>query len=203
MGTAYFNKEDVIKRLHNTICFYDGQPYIVDASTVKENEVKLLTFDQINSGVRSELIVDYTSDKFNYKSPRLGYMFHKKQSAVYISRLPDRNQSQGLNTHVLHTQPELNRYHSQWYFSKEFEDMLLNRYPSRSNAESLLSSGMATSVPISRNVALAHSRRGLLEIFYKGRPVACNLKGRGIELYDITERSYMAKLLANDGVLLG
>ena len=206
MGTAYFNREDIVKRLNGTICFYDGYPYYVDAGHHKENwgnNVRLMSFDDyVNNRVSNYQEVDYTSDKFNYKSPALGYMFHKKKEAVYVSRLPDRNQSQGLNPYTLHTQPSLDRY-SSWYFSPEFQDTLLDRYPSRSTAEAMLAGRTATSVPISRNVALGHYRRGLIEVFYKGRPVACNLKGRGIELYDLKEGPYMKKLLAKDGILVG
>ena len=203
MGTAYFNRDDIMKRLHGTICFYDGHPYYIGATSHSSGDkVFLIRFENIEKSF-SGIEVDYTDPKFDYKSPTLGYFFYKKKQAVYVSRSPDRTQSQGLNHYVLFTQPELSRYDSLWAWSSEFEDMLLNRYPNRSLAESMLVSGLATSVPISRNVAIAHSRRGLLEIYYKGRPVACNLKGRGIELYDLTERSYLAKILANDGILLG
>lgn len=206
MGTAYFNREDIVKRLGGTICFYAGHPYYVDAGHYKEklgNNVRLLTLENVVAGqVDTAQVVDYTSDLFNYKSPALGYMFYKKKEAVYVSRMPDRNQSQGLNPYTLHTQPQLDRY-AGWYFTRDFQDALLGIYPSRSAAEALLAGRSATSVPISRNVALGHTRRGLIEIFYKGRPVACNLKGRGIELYDIKEQSYMKSLLAKDGIMVG
>jgi len=200
MGTAFFNREDIKQRLAGTICFYDGLPYYVDAHNGVGNTVCIIKLTDVLVNPSKRMEVDYTSDKFNYKSPALGYFFRDRKEAVYVSRIPDRNQSQGLNPYVLYAESNNGRY---WYYTKEFEDMLLNRYDPRTTAEHLLTSGLATSVPISKNVALAHSRRGLLEVMYKGRPVACNFKGRGVELYDITEKNYMAKLLAKDGIMLG
>lgn len=204
MGTAYFNREDIRTRLGNTICFYDGLPYYVDAKVKEDNMVRVIRLADYASGDYDKgLLVDHRDEKFNYKSPPLGYLFYQQKNAVYVSRVPDRNQSQGLSWHVLHTNPNLGRYDSTWFYSRQMEDMLLGRYPGRATAESMLSSGLAASVPISRHVALSHSRRGLIEVYYRGRPVAANFKGRGIELYDINEKSYMSKTLANHGIIVG
>lgn len=202
MGTAYFNRKDVIQRLNGTTCFYDGKPYYIEADGNEGNYVNIITLIDVAVDPSKKLKVDYTDPKFCYKSPQLGYMFYQKKQAVYISRLPDRNQSQGLSQRVLYTQPDLPRY-SNWMYTQEMEDMLLGRYPGLATAKSMLTSGMATSVPISKDVALAHTRRGMLEVLYKGRPVAFNPMGRGTELYDITEKSYMAGLLAKSGIILG
>lgn len=202
MGTAYFNRKDVVQRLNGTICFYDGKPYYVWTDGGEGSYIFLTTLPDAVNNPHNRLKVEYTDPKFCYKSPQLGYLFHNKKDAVYVSRLPDRNQSQGLSQRVLYTQPALPKY-SHWMFTTEMEDMLLGRYAGLATAKSLLSAGLATSVPISKDVAIAYSRRGLLEVYYKGRPVACNLLNRGMELYDITEKSYMTKLLSKSGIILG
>lgn len=202
MGTAYFSREDVIRRLDGTICFYSGYPYYVSCGgSSKGDDVTLYALDKVSFD-KPAMTVKYTDPRFNYKSPSLGYMFYKKKQAVYISRLPDRNQSQGLSQRVLLVTPSIVDY-GRYTLTKEFEDMLLGIYPSRTVAEELLKNDLCSSVPISRNIALSHTRRGLLEICFKGRPIACNLKGRGFELYDLREKSYLSKLLANDGIFLG
>ncbi len=203
MGTAYFNREDVKKRLNSTICFFDKKPYYVTTDYTKDNMVNITPLATVVTTGEGKMEVDYTSNKFDYKSPPLGYMFNKRlKEAIYVSRSPDRQQSQGLSPYCLHTQPQIERY-DPFYVTQDFEDMLMGRYPGHATAESMLSAGLATSVPISRNVALALTRRGLMELFYKGRPIACNLKNRGFELYDYTERNYLSKLLINDGIILG
>ncbi len=202
MGTAYFSRKDIMLRLCDTICFYDGLPYYVQTHENSDNNVTIYRFADVERA-KNGMVVDYTDPKFNYKSPALGYFHYNKKDAVYVSRLPDRQQSQGLNSRVLRLKgAEINRYET-YYLTPEFEDMLLNRYVGSATAFNLIASGVSKAVPISRNVALSQTRRGLIEVFFKGRPVACNFKSRGIELYDLKDANYMAKTLASHGIHIG
>lgn len=189
MGQGYFAKQDVITRLHGTVCMYQGEPVVVwvnpEAPADQVDIVDLKTYDRYNPG-KKKRTVSYTDDTFDYKAMPLGYAWVEKRKAVYISRLPDRQQSQGLSQYVIRiTSKSEGDYIS--HTAPYMYDCIKGNYPSASQAISLVSNGAASSVPFDRRFAIGQVRRGVVTLQCRGKDVGLLQSGERFKLFAIKE----------------
>ena len=198
MGKAFFSKKDAFMRLHGTICIYDGKPvYCLLGS--EDGDFVLQAHDPAvygqATGKTIPKLVEYTDEKFVYKSPLLGYMFVNNQ-AVYVTRFPDRKQSQGLVDATLLAGGK--RFsHRFSVCSQSFVDCVLGNYPSYDAALQMVTQGSAISVPFSRRLAISTVRRNVISLLYRDKPIAVK-DGDSFRLFEIKENKIFRKLIEKE-----
>ena len=92
----YDTVEDATMRLNNTIVRYAGRPvHIVQVFKKRNSKYIWLKFEDLYDNNTYDVKLD--DDKWNFASPPLGYIQHTPDSSVYLLRLPERKQAQGLH----------------------------------------------------------------------------------------------------------
>lgn len=201
MGKELFNRDDVIKRLHQTICMYKGEPVYVTADC--EGRTKVLAYPLKEFGANracKPIVVNYTDDSFSYKSPPLGYIYYNDR-AFYLSRIPDRKQRQGLHQEVIFSVPTNDEVPwIEMLQSPEMHMCIMGRHPSLMDARVLIAKG-ARSVPISRNCAVQRlGKSSDMVLLYKGREIGISMGGKDFELYNCKEKGFLTKVLQREGI---
>lgn len=140
------DRDDVRRRLVDTICFYNGEPVYVNGSTGHTVEL----FDMTKKPLGR---VDYRSEKFDYRSAKVGYLNFEKQ-AWYLNRIPTRsNATWGISPQNLMAGFQGNRYPTTW--GKGMADCLKNKYPSFEECVRLITENGYVSWAFHRQFALA------------------------------------------------
>ena len=189
-------------RLHRTICIYDDEPVYVDAESAPgEHDVciyDILEYGRTrrHGGKFKSIVVKYTDPKFSYKSPILGYA-DTGTEAVYVTRLPDRRQSQGISYDNLRGNgTHLNNYME--LCSKPIYGCIKGIYLSLDEAIARVRSIDNGSCPFDRRLAVRSMRRDITALLYRGKEIGI-LEGRTKEprfrLFDIKERNILLKVL--------
>lgn len=179
MGQGYFAKQDVIMRLHGTVCMYAGEPVVVYVNEGQPAEMvdiyDLKTYNKYKHQESRKRTVQYTDDAFVYKAFPLGYAYHPEyKSAIYVSRLPDRQQSQGLGQYVIRTN---NGDYNINVHSPYMADCILGKHPCVAEAVQRVASGRANSCPFDRKFAVGQLRRGALTLSCRGKEVGLLVQG--------------------------
>ena len=206
MGRKFELAEDIVKRLHSTICLYKGKPvYVQYNGTASTTHVKICPVEQYNRIAPSGKIpweeIDYTQDIFRYKAFPLGYMNHLG-NAYYLSRIPYRYQWYGLNPDCINWEPaSVDPYYgnSTALFSEGFVKMIAREYPSLDDVEGLLYAGHK-SVAISPDVAIQKVKGRTVHLMFKGKNVGIKMGSSVFTLYDIPEAKFLRKILTAQGV---
>lgn len=201
--------DDVIKRLHGTICMYKGEPVYVmgyiDRSTggYSATHVQVCpvqSYDRYGSRDKKNSweIIDYTQDTFRYKAFPLGYVNHNGR-AYYASRIPNRYQYYGLSPDSILWEPIVSSSHH-IVFTDSFVDMIHRRYPNMDDAETRLIAGERR-IAISPDVAIERVKGRTMHLLFKGKNVGIKMGAtHNFTMYDIPEAPFLKKILARSGV---
>lgn len=200
MGRQFTSSEDVLKRLHGTICIYEGSPVYVmfgaNCDTKHVNIHRVDTYNRYNSKNEFRRI-DYTADTFRYKAFPLGYI-NSGDHAYYASRIPNRYQYYGLSPESIHWEPRPADPYSV-IFSSGFTDMVGSNYPGIVDVESRLHRG-ARSVAFTNSLAIEKIKGRTVQLMFKGKPIAIKMTGDTFVMFDMPEANFLRKILYKAGV---
>lgn len=167
---------DVTARLDGGICFYNNHPYTMMTGGGGGNTCILRPLH----GTRREQLVSLKDEGLDISSPILGYV-NTKNEAIYVMRSPDRRYKQTLSPTSIIGMTISGRVLTgesltEAIFSKNGEDMLLNKYPTLEEALKFIESGTTTkrsslSIAFNRDVALAKDSFGITRVYFKGKEV--------------------------------
>lgn len=196
MAEAYLTADDLIMRLHQSVCLYDGEPYFVSC-VPKFPKVGLHALGGKNNKYDADKIIDHTDERFSDRSPPLGYMTYEN-NAYYLERVPYRQQNQGLKQVSVVSSPHLDHY-SPWFRDATFRDCILGKHASIKEAWKLMDKGYR-GVSIHRNVAIRLIDTRSIGLYYKTRLVATR-KGDMWDWLPATDGKYIQKIINRLGVL--
>lgn len=190
MPCLYDTERDLIDRLHQTICRFQGKAVLVTVET----KSSLALFDPVD---RSKLLtkIKPNDPDFDISSPELGYMNHDEK-VLYVERLPQRRFRQGLTYECCSTydvtgeggaRPML----SQYMQSSGLVDMIEGRYPKFREAQILLQKGAAKEIAVSRDIAFKMLDCGLILVYCKCHDVGYILPESFDIDYKTTETSWV------------
>lgn len=140
MAEKLYSIDDKVRRLHNSICLYKGEPVYVLARH-NFRGVPQLSEEGILVGPLGYVdvfnkngweLVDYTSDDFSYDAFPLGYI-NIDGSAYYLSRMPFQQYTQGLTQNqlvVIGASTTGGSFPGRFFSSKEMAACILGKYPS-------------------------------------------------------------------------
>lgn len=155
------DRDDVRRRLTDTICMYKGEPVYVSS-----NRGHILTIYDLYKRDKGQ--VDYRSDDFDYRSIRLGYMNYNKQ-AFYVNRIPLRsNATWGVSSQNLSCSNG-GRPPTTW--GKEMIDCVMGTHPSLATAISNLRQKDWVSCAFHRHFAVARQGNDII-LHHRDSPVA-------------------------------
>lgn len=169
------DKNDVQRKLVDTICRYSGEPVYVRGS---DGHI-LLIYTLTNMTTMALQRVDYRQSEFDYRSPPLGYVKHVNGRAVYLARIPERtNYRLGICRQVIH--PHDGSSVRDIWASLEFRNCILGAHSNLHEAESLIETGQREGVPIARHIAIQRSPENdrILGLYYRGRFVGLKEAGQ-------------------------
>lgn len=177
--------DDVRRRTHNTIMFYDAEPVAV--FYISGINVMVYTFQEAMSG-RGGILIPYTDPKLVDRVPTLGYVNVTGARAAYVGRTSARSQRSGLPCECLHTHD--GRYvDASMLYTEHFAKMLKNEYVTLQQAYDVVRSRAATSVAFSKTYAID----GSLNIFHRGRLLGRLVEHKYMPGYDIEYHSSVAR----------
>jgi hypothetical protein len=136
--------------------------------------------------------VDYTVPEFSYKAFPLGYI-NIGGVATYLTRLPARQQAQGLAQTSIIGYPGRPNYPN-WFTSREMKDCILGVYPGLANAEQDLETYQGTSIAIAREVAIKRQSGDVIALMYRGRVVGYK-KENNYWLLETREKKVLTDIL--------
>lgn len=159
----FLNHRDMARRLHNVVGIFDGEPiYIKSDDGLPLNSVWAYPLYEGGEGK----IIETTDKRLNVSTYNLGYLNDEAMiRAVYISRRPTRNQTQGLCTYNSDLSPRLLR-------STSLYKLLTNNFPSYDKAVDMLYNDSWSSVAFSSEYAVAKVEQDLLSLKHNERVVA-------------------------------
>lgn len=197
MGEAYYNANDAYMRLNGTLCLYDGKPKYITVDQLENGEVRAY---EMTPELKDYKKVDYRDKAFNYKPFPLGYLNYEGK-AMYMTRKPSRNQTQGLVKHCVlfsHHEP-YNRYG--WFTSEAMENAILGKYPTYREALESVEVDGEGGMAFDRHFAIENLGPNQTGLCYRGR--LCATKGKkekAFTLFKGEDTSFMLKILPKIGV---
>lgn len=204
LAIKYESLEDARLRLKNTVVLYDGEPVFIrniepsrsekdgifrihaDALPLNgpgqihnEDEdwdegVAVDVGDWIDAAKKADLRKFISSKNFDIAPFKMGYV-NLKKGAVFCSRVPRRQQKQGLS---LESYSAVGLDWGAFVQSKEAVDMIKGRYPTLDQAKALLNKSPL--VAFSREFAIAKDEilEDMFILYYKGSKVGVFLDGK-------------------------
>ena len=192
LSIPYESIGDAQMRLNSTVVLYDGEPVYIreigvrDAGDPKDDVFRVYAETLPRTGrEKVDTMRKYiSSKKFDMAPFPMGFMNHKGY-AYYCSRLPRRQQKQGLSENTFSCCPVAFQHEvGSVSFGtatqlQPFVDMVKGRYPTMEEALRLLSSEEAKSVGFSRTYALIRDLEldGLIYLYHKQEKVGFILDG--------------------------
>lgn len=210
MAKEYYSQADAVMRLDNTVCLYDGVPYfvLVDPGNAPDGVVLVDLHKVTNfvgmAGPEKYQKVKYTDPKFEYKSPTLGYMQWRRH-AVYVKRIPDRKQRQGLAPELIkgsvNEAENVNPNSFNMLYSDNFREMIQGKYRTQHEAVEMILGGNFHSVPISRTLAFRKLGGKTMALDFKTKFVGTKEADEShFKLFSLPEAGFLSKILARHGV---
>jgi hypothetical protein len=188
-GDKYESVEEVKFRLEGSIVTYEERPVYISRVSMpgegdEKGEIARVFFHELplNEGKAGEVRKYLTSRKFNLSPFRMGYM-NLKDKAVFVSRLPVRQNKQGLTaattvfTDVFGNKCRDIDFNTMCR-SQGFADMVNGKYPSFKECGELLDQKGRESVAISRSFAFSIDH-DLEALFLLNKGVRCGMALRG------------------------
>ena len=189
-GEAYESVEEVKFRLENTVVTYDGAPVYITRVHFPENEdekkeIARVYFCELphNPGRNGKDVRKYlSSKKFDLAPFRMGYFNHDGE-ALFVSRIPNRQNKQGLSVgtsrivDIKGRAPEKCNFNTM-VASKGFVDMVAGNFPSFKEAGELLGQKENSSIAISRSFAFVIDH-DLDVLVLKHKGISCGVAMKG------------------------
>lgn len=199
----YFSPEDRNRRLHETVCMYDGMPVIVSCRQQSMNEQ--LQDDEVyvcQIGVGAGSVykkIKYTSDKFCAFSRPLGYI-NLPKGAYYVVRNPLVQYKQGLCHQQVST---IGRdtsdlpYH--WITSEGLLNCIKDNYPSYKETLKHVRS-TRVSQAFDRRLCVVPYFKSVLSLNFRGRPAGLICEDDKITLFKSREDRVLIPYLQERGL---
>lgn len=190
-GDAYETHEEIKFRLEGSVVLYDGDPVIITRVNHPEaaegDEIARVLFQKLPFKIGKagrETRKYLSSRKFDLAPFRMGY-FNCKDEATFASRIPTRQNKQGLTantcslTNVKGRRSETVTFHDV-INSQGFADMVAGKYPTFAEARAMFEYNKNTlSVAVSRSFALWEDKDlDALLVVHKGAKCGIALKGQ-------------------------
>jgi hypothetical protein len=186
-GDKYETQEEVKFRLENTVVMYDGEPvYITSVANVEAEdkaEIARVFFQTLPYNPRNKSVRKYlSSKKFDLAPFKMGYMNHGGE-AIFVSRIPIRQNRQGLSQGAtlfkdIRGRNAENINFSHMIQSPGFVEMVQGKYPSFKDAGALLADKESSSVAISRSFAFAiDNDLDALLLLHRGQKCGIAMRG--------------------------
>lgn len=183
LAIKYESLEDARMRLRNTVVRYKGDPVLVldvlPPASAEDGIYRIHAKTIPVSGSSDEMRKFISSKYFDISAFRMGYVNHPK-GAFYCSRIPTRQQKQGLSAETFKGVDNHGKgiNFSTFTATKEVINMVNNDYPSFSLAKRALAK--CPSVAFSRDFCLEKDsilEEELLHVYHKGTKVGACLNG--------------------------
>lgn len=168
MADEYFSREDASMRLNETICMWKGEPVYVHFRVNSESHTAVAIKD-FHKRTR-EQIVEYTNDDFVYEAFPLGYMSTSLHEAVYLTRVPERRQKQGLCKNSINASNGLMPVRDRWWKTKEFYNCIMGIHTKAPKAIQLMNEGIP-GIVVGRHVAFRYVDHDVYSLVYRERVV--------------------------------
>lgn len=185
LAIKYESLEDARLRLKNTVVLYDGDPVFIrniepsrsekdgifrihaDALPLNVDEDGIEVGDWIEAAKKAGLRKFISSKNFDIAPFKMGYV-NLRKGAVFCSRLPRRQQKQGLSAE---SYSGIGLDWANFVRSSEVVDMIKGRYPTFEQAKALLNKSPL--VAFSREFAIARDEilEDMFVLYYKGSKV--------------------------------
>ncbi len=163
--------EDVQRRLNNSILYYSGVPKYCRWST----GTTIQLYDIVEYGLMGRdanpITVAYTDSLVEARAPQLGYVNYPNAGAHFLTRSTMRDQRMGLPVEAL-SSTTIAYIESAYIFHQGFVDMLMNKYPTMSEAYKMLKGSNKLKYAFSKN----YSINNRLNIFYQDRVIGTLVK---------------------------
>lgn len=195
LAIKYESLEDARLRLKNTVVLYDGEPVFIrniEPSRSEKDGIFRIHADAlplnrpgqipdedededwIDAAKKADLRKFISSKNFDIAPFKMGYV-NLKKGAVFCSRVPRRQQKQGLS---LESYSAVGLDWGAFVQSKEAVDMIKGRYPTLDQAKALLNKSPL--VAFSREFAIAKDEilEDMFILYYKGSKVGVFLDGK-------------------------
>lgn len=204
----YDSAEQASLRLGKTVIAYDGLPAFVEEVTASKGKLALVLM--LLPKMKDRMVVVMDDPLLETQNLRLGYV-NMPAGAVYVSRIPARQQRQGLcNSNVVvkasngrNAGYAFNRV----YTDPAFKDMFLGKYPTIREAQQMLLDSKPSdygdgripeSVAFSRRMALYRDHDlGFFELRYKCQRIAW---GDPDNFNLPSEFRYLSELMHEEGI---
>ena len=188
-----FLEQDYEQRLNGGLVFFKKKPVLVHATL---GRIDLYGFPD-NERIATVLPND---ENLDISAPRLGYV-NISSRAVYVYRRPLRQYKQSLTVGSLTTFTPMARGGANIndiFNTKQFAEMLVNKYPPLDAAIKFLSTKNGRGMAISRNVALVRDSYGFVHVFFKMEEVGIieDLSKRVITVPNSTMAKVVSKCLS-------
>lgn len=170
MASELASREDIRTRLHNTVCMYKNKPVFITVEPVVRGTNEHLVSAYEVGDQRKYSTIDYRSDDFSNSSPQLGYLKYGAD-ALYMYRTAHRQFQLGVSSTNIRATTGTTIGRSD-LLTKEFEQCITGNHVSIDRAISLLSDGLARSVPIHRHFAIGKLGERGLSLFHRGEAIA-------------------------------
>lgn len=168
MAEKYFNREDMQRKLNETICLWDGEPvYVSTGHGSAGDQVDIFRFSE--RGLGDSTRIDHTDPRFVDRSLPLGFL-NRYQTCGYVSRVPYRRNIQPISSRQLQIEPD---FGGGWFLSNEFANTIRGRYPSYADSLAWVTNGAYQGSAFCRDACIA-VRQGIKQpgLYYKTRLIA-------------------------------
>jgi hypothetical protein len=172
MRPKYLSR-DLGQRLEGGIIFFKDEPYLV-TEIAGSGSLRLKNISDING---DSITVKLNSEDIDVSSRPLGYCNHGGK-AYYLTRIPQRKYKQSITHNSIELfSPDTNTSVSnpstahRLLFSASGYAMFMDKYPTIKTALEALQTRKASSMAISRSVALTRNDFGIYHVWYKTQNV--------------------------------
>jgi hypothetical protein len=203
MGLAYVDQHDVEKRLNSSICRFDGKAVYVQVK--RGDPVNTVWLTHLGTG-ENPFVTKTTDPLFVHKSPALGYV-NVASTCLYVGRMPDRKQTQGLNwmnTTIIPDQVAPNHLGIRDIFNtKAFAAMIEDKYPPFELAlHQLQQIDNYKGVAFHKHIAIKRINARDIGLFYRARFVAMwdQRRAQFFLLPNLRDGSFLSVVLRRHGV---
>jgi hypothetical protein len=194
------NLKDVQDKFTGTICMHEGHPIYIKGVNSKMNQAAgqyeyILTVQQYGG---KAYFLEVNDPAFCYRDFNLGYANTPEGRAFWFFRLPKRQWQQGLKRDQLawlfaggYAVPEQG-----FVFKRPYVDMMMNKYPSMKECETMLRNGDVTNIAFHKDFALQWDELHqdfILEC--KAKKVGVSLNGQLKEFRLLPDYDHLAESL--------
>lgn len=210
MKCLYNTERDLIDRLHNTICRYDGSAFLV--SVQSKNLIYLC--DAVTGKTMKE--IKPSDPEFDISSPEIGYVNlivnkygEENNKVFFLERNPYRKFRQGLypeccTLYTIHGDQDRNYSTGDFFRRQGLIDSIEGRFPTFREGLVKLRNGSDKQIAISRDIAMEGMKSGLIVVWCQGNDVGyIRHDGHQIEFQEDDTSWVVKRMLEKSGIRTG